>query len=50
VGYHFTGNSFNSETLKQIIFQIINKTEEKGYHVNFIASDMGLKTLDYGEY
>jgi len=41
VGYHFTGNSFNPETLKQIIFQIINKTEEKGYHVNFITSDMG---------
>lgn len=40
VGYHFTGNSFNSETLKQIIFQIINKTEEIGYHVNFITSDI----------
>lgn len=41
VGYHFTGNSFNSNTLKQIIFQIINKTEKLGFHINFITSDMG---------
>lgn len=40
VGYHFTGNSFDSKTLKEIIFQIINKTEKIGYHVNFITSDM----------
>lgn len=41
VGYHFTGNSFNSNTLKDIIFQIIHDTEELGFHVNFITSDMG---------
>lgn len=26
IGYHFTDNSFNSKTLKDIIFQIIDKT------------------------
>lgn len=41
VGYHSTGNSFRSETLKHIIFQIIEKTEEIGFHVNFLTSDMG---------
>lgn len=41
VGYHFTGNKFDSRVLKEIIFQIINKTEEIEYHVNFITSDMG---------
>lgn len=41
VGYHFTGNSFNSKTLKEIIFNIINKTENIGLHVNLITSDMG---------
>lgn len=41
VGYHLTGNSFNSSTLREIIFQIINNTEELGFHVNFITSDMG---------
>lgn len=41
VGYHLTGNSFNSQTLKTIIFQIIHKVEDIGFHVNFITSDMG---------
>lgn len=41
VGYYFTGNSFNSKSLKDIIFQIIVKTEEIGFHVNFLTSDMG---------
>lgn len=41
VEYHFTGNSFNSKTLKEIIFQIINKTESIGFRVNFITSNMG---------
>lgn len=41
VGYHFTGNSFNSKTLKDIVFQIISKTEDIGFHINFITSDMG---------
>lgn len=41
VGYHFTGNSFNSKTLKDIIFQIIAKTEQIGFYVNFLTSDMG---------
>lgn len=41
VGYHFTGNSFNSKSLKDIIFQIIEKTEKIGFHVNFLTSDMG---------
>lgn len=41
VGYHLTGNSFNSSTLREIIFQIINNIEELSFHVNFITSDMG---------
>lgn len=41
VGYHFTGNSFSSQILKEIIFQIILKIEELGFRVNFITSDMG---------
>jgi len=41
VGYHFTRNSFNSNTLQEIIFQIINKAEKLGFCVNFITSDMG---------
>jgi len=40
VGYHLTGNSFNSKTSKEIIFQIINKPENIGFRVNFITSDM----------
>lgn len=38
--YHFTGNKFDSNIFKKI-FQIINKTKEIGYCVNFITSDMG---------
>ncbi|XP_039309073.1 uncharacterized protein LOC113005416 [Solenopsis invicta] len=45
VGHHFTGNKFNSNVLKKIIFQIINKAERIGYHVNFITSDMGLGNI-----
>lgn len=41
VGYHFTGNSLNSKTLRDIIFQIIDKAEKMGFHVNFLTSDMG---------
>lgn len=41
IGYFFTGDSFNRETVKNIIFQIIYKAEEIGFHVNFITSDMG---------
>lgn len=41
VVYHFTGNSFSSKTLKEIIFQIMVKIEQLGLHVNFITSDMG---------
>lgn len=41
VAYHFTGNSFDSNILKNIIFQIIHSAEELGFHVNFITSDMG---------
>ncbi|XP_072751046.1 uncharacterized protein [Anoplolepis gracilipes] len=41
VGYFYTGDSFNGETVKNIIFQIIQKAEEIGLHVNYITSDMG---------
>lgn len=41
VRHNFTYNKFNSNVLKEIIFQIINKAEGIGYHVNIITSDMG---------
>lgn len=41
VGYYFTRDSFNSETLKEIIFQIIHMSEAIGLHINSITSDMG---------
>lgn len=41
VGYHFTGDSFSSKILKDIIFQIIAKAEQIGFHINFLTSDMG---------
>ncbi|XP_024888895.1 uncharacterized protein LOC112465544 [Temnothorax curvispinosus] len=41
VGYYFTGNSFDSETLKEIMFQIIHMSEAIGLRVNSITSDMG---------
>lgn len=47
VGYHFTGNSFNSKSLKDIIFQIIVKTEKIGLHVNFLTSDMGAGNVGF---
>jgi hypothetical protein len=45
VGHHFTGNSFSSKTLKDIIFQIIAKAEQIGFHVNFLTSDMGPRNV-----
>lgn len=41
VGYYFTGDSFDGEILKDIIFQIINKVEDIGLHVNYVTCDMG---------
>jgi len=41
VGYFYTGDSFNGETVKNIIFQIIQNAEKIGLHVNYITSDMG---------
>lgn len=41
VGYYYTGDSFDDEILKDIIFQIINKAEEISLRVNYVISDMG---------
>lgn len=41
MGYFYTGDSFNSETVKDIIFQIIDKADKIGLHVNYLTSDMG---------
>lgn len=40
IAYHFTGNSFDSNILKDIVFQIIHETGKLGFHVNFITCDM----------
>jgi len=41
VAYFYTGDSFNGETIKDIIFQIINKAKNIGLRVNCVISDMG---------
>ncbi|XP_025161594.1 uncharacterized protein LOC105180859 isoform X2 [Harpegnathos saltator] len=38
---HEQGGSFNGETMKDIIFQIIKKAEDIGLHVNYVTSVMG---------
>ena len=49
-GYHFTGNSFNSKTLKEIIFNIIDKTENIAYmsillRLTWVSGNIGLWKL-----
>jgi len=41
VGYFYIGDSFEGEVLKDIIFQIIKKTDEIGLRINYVTSDMG---------
>lgn len=41
VAYYFTGSSVNGQVYKDILYQIITKTEDLGLNVVVITSDMG---------
>jgi hypothetical protein len=41
VGYHFTGKSFDANSVKADIDSLISKAEHMGLHADFIISDVG---------
>jgi hypothetical protein len=41
VGYHFTGKSFDADSVKVDIDSLISKAEHMGLHVDAIISDIG---------